>query len=380
MKYVKHNNSWSLTPDARMDVRDELPPGNYTVCRNPVTGEYYLEESEPFTLPSKCYGKTAQWSNRILDAFRKEEHQTGVLLAGTKGSGKTLLSKHISVMSGLPVLIVNTPFSDERFMRTIQGISQQAVILFDEFEKLYDKEAQERVLTLFDGVYSARNKIMILTCNDRNSVRDFFHNRPGRLRYSIEFKGLGAEFIKEYCADTLVNHEHLDDIIKTAVGCAEFNFDMLQALVRELNQYGGTVEDTLEILNVKPYIINSEKWLMKITAPTQPNLKLSTRQTFSHPLNYFIRSGEGGVYELIMSVEGTFQDGTTPSDGKHYNQISLNDLKTVDPHTGTYLFEVEAEVEDTDGNAIKTPIRIFVSEQKSPSIYSGAWNVGGFDI
>ena len=58
MKFLKHGNAWSLTPNARMDVRDQLPAGCYTVCKNPLSGEYFLEEGEQFILPKKLYGKT----------------------------------------------------------------------------------------------------------------------------------------------------------------------------------------------------------------------------------------------------------------------------------------------------------------------------------
>ena len=270
MKFLKSGDTWSLTPDGRMDVRDRLPSGNYTVCKHPLTGEYFLEETAAFTLPPKLYGKTERYAERILSTFNRRAPgaQIGVCLSGTKGSGKTLLAKHIAKTSGLPTIIVNTPFSDERFMRTMQGIEQEAVIIFDEFEKLYDSDAQESILTLFDGVFTARNKVMVITCNNKYAVQSFFHNRPSRLRYSIAFEGLGAEFIREYCEDVLKDcHSYLDKIINLAVLCDEFNFDMLQTLVDELNRYGGEFEDAVEILNVKPLGNSKSSWTLAVTTP-----------------------------------------------------------------------------------------------------------------
>ena len=112
MKYLKSENRWSLTPDAQLDVRDALPNGNYTVCQNPLTKEYFLEESEPFTLPHKLYVKIRRHGDRILETFRNRsrDEQVGVFLSGTKGSGKTLLAKYVAKASGMPTIIVNTPF------------------------------------------------------------------------------------------------------------------------------------------------------------------------------------------------------------------------------------------------------------------------------
>lgn len=373
MKYLKRDNTWSLTPDVRMDVRDELPPGNYTLCKNPLTGEYYLEESEPFVLPPKLYGKTVQWTDRILDAFNREENQTGVLLAGTKGSGKTLLSKNLAVASGLPVLLVNSPFSDDRFMRVIQGIPQRAVVIFDEFEKLYDKEAQERVLTLFDGVYTASKKLMVLTCNNRYSVQDFFHNRPGRIRYSIVFEGLDAAFIQEYCHDKLSDPAYVEDILKTAVGCGEFNFDMLQALVRELNMYGGTVEETVEILNVKPLSTRDREWVVTLVAPEHPKLKLSTKAVFStNPVTYLSR-GNGYTFDMNVGIEGEFNNGEKFSDHA-YAEVRLSDIKNVDPYKGIYDFEFELEIAPEGVRGTGITVRMTAAEQSPESMYGNGWN------
>lgn len=368
-----------MAADVSLDVRDEIPPGVYTVCNNPLTGEYYLEDSEPFVLPSKLYGKTEQHTERILSAFNavSDGHQLGVLLAGEKGSGKTMLSKNIASKSGLPVILVNTPFSDDRFMRTIQGISQRAVVIFDEFEKLYDKEDQARVLTLFDGVYTARNKLMILTVNDRYSVREFFHNRPGRLRYFIEFKGLDATFIKEYCADNLKDPSCLEDILKTAVGCMSFNFDMLQALVKELNDFGGTVEETVEILNVKPLRGTSEKWVFEVVSS-------DSRFTFTasqgdDPLRHFQQGNKN--YGLGIDYVGKISDDVEVEDDL-YVYMTLEDLRRTDPFKGSHTFEkvleFGTEVDDKE-EKFKIPVTIVASRVDPTSFYQNPWEFGGMD-
>lgn len=359
MKFLKNDNAWSLTPDARLDVRDRLPAGNYTVCKHPLTGEYFLEESESFVLPKKLYGKTNRHADRILQTFenRQPGTQVGVFLSGVKGSGKTLLAKQVAVNSGLPVIIVNTPFSDERFMRTIQGIEQPAVVIFDEFEKLYDRDAQESILTLFDGVYTARNKIMVITCNDKYSVQGFFHNRPSRLRYAISFSGLEAEFIKEYCEDTLRDSSYTDSVIALSATCDDFNFDMLQVLVDELNRYGGKFEEAVEILNVKPLGFGGKtKWKVTVSTPGEKDRKwevlrpteinvsplhMVSSDSYDHSISVAIKE----TIEKLKKKKGKSRDEIEDEDyddgDEMYLEIRTDNLTRIDPFSGTYIFDIE---------------------------------------
>jgi len=359
MKFLKHGNAWSLTPNARMDVRDRLPAGCYTVCKNPLSGEYFLEEGEQFILPKKLYGKTERHSARVLKTFenRQPGTQVGVFLSGTKGSGKTLLAKHIAQKSGLPVIVVNAAYTDDRFMRTMQGIEQEAVILFDEFEKVYNEEDQEAILTLFDGVYTVRDKLMIITCNDKYKVKGFFHNRPSRLRYAIGFESLEKEFVEEYCADQLRDKSYADKITMLCTVCDEFNFDMLQTLVDELNRYGGDFEDTLDILNVKPATGARMKWVVKVETPDERgatwNLKYGGTLTRSPLISL-----QGGYHN-----NGALEVGVSRSVGKKSRRVNNYDeaagipgeeneddtieiivknehLYKVDPQTGTMIFKV----------------------------------------
>ena len=392
MKYLKTENRWSLTPDAMLDVRDALPAGNYTVCQHPMTKEYYLEESEMFSLPSKLYGKVVRHGNRILETFqnRQPDTQVGVFLSGTKGSGKTLLAKYIANVSDLPVIIVNTPFSDERFMRTIQGIRQPAVVIFDEFEKLYDKDAQESILTLFDGVYTARNKIMVITCNDKYSVRDFFHNRPSRLRYAIAFSGLDSEFIQEYCNDRLEDSpKYLEGILGLAAACEEFNFDMLQTLVDELNRYGGELSESVEILNVKPVGGNNKgTWKIKVkdlTDPTNSWIFESNDKLTTSPMVMISSERFGSEIDVHISLEESKKPRTKKGESArarlaseedeirhHYLSLRSEHLFKVDPYSGTYLFKIEGE----GGREFMFQI----AEESPPRTMFGNYSIGSMDF
>jgi hypothetical protein len=182
------------------------------------------------------------------------------MLAGEKGSGKSLLAKNISIAAAkqhdMPTVVINSPFCGDTFNKFIQSISQPCVIMFDEFEKVYDHDQQENILTLLDGVFPSK-KLFVFTCNDKFRVDSNMRNRPGRIFYFIEFSGLDEDFIREYCADCLQDESKTDAICKVASLFSQFNFDMLVSIVEEINRYGETPQEVMKLLNAKPENDNS---------------------------------------------------------------------------------------------------------------------------
>ena len=107
------------------------------------------------------------------------------------------------------------------------------------------------MLTLLDGVYPTK-KLFVLTCNDKWRVNQHMRNRPGRIFYMLEFHGLDEEFVIEYCHDNLDNIAHIDGVLTVSGLFHEFNFDMLKALVEEMNRYKETAQEAMKMLNTKP--------------------------------------------------------------------------------------------------------------------------------
>jgi hypothetical protein len=249
---TRSGNAYRIHAQDAMDISKILPAEIYAVNQD-IHG-LFLEKISPFELPPRIYGKTVSQAKRILNTYQQRTVNTGVLLAGEKGSGKTLLAKYTALEAlklNLPVIVINKPYTGDNFNQLIQSIDQPAVLLFDEFEKVYKEEDQQNILTLLDGVYQTR-KLIIFTCNNKWAVDGHMHNRPGRIYYLLEFKGLPVEFIQEYCQVELDNKEHIDSICKLSRLYSEFNFDMLKAIVEEMNRYKETPEQVLEVLNAKP--------------------------------------------------------------------------------------------------------------------------------
>ena len=233
---------------------DKIPAGTYTLEQNPQTGEFYLLKSPNFNRPAKVYGEIKSRTQKVLNTFHSRKGKnTGVLLSGTKGSGKTQLAKDVSLAlldEGIPTIIIQNCYTDGTFINFIKSIEDKALVLFDEFEKVYyEQEHQESILTLLDGTGSY-NKLYMLTSNNKD-VSEFLLNRPSRIFYHFEYKKLSKSVMLEFLEDTLNDKKHIPSFDKLYDVTNVISFDMIQCLVEELNRYPEQrFVDTFRELNV----------------------------------------------------------------------------------------------------------------------------------
>ena len=258
--FLKSGNTFRVSTKEAMDLHEKLPAGNYVVKEMPMDGPLYLEHIESFEIKGKRYGDLDRNCDRIISTFLDRPASTGVMLTGEKGSGKTLLAKMLSIKGydkGYPTIVINQPWCGDEFNAFIQSIEQPVIVVFDEFEKVYGEDEQEQILTLLDGVFPTK-KLFVLTSNDKWRINQHMRNRPGRIFYLIDFKGVDGNFIREYCNDNLNAKEHIERIVNVSTMFKEFNFDMLKALVEEMkrmraNLSGSTLEAYRSCDRLCPY-------------------------------------------------------------------------------------------------------------------------------
>lgn len=232
---------------------ETLPAGNYVIKFNPMAG-YYLEMISDFPPIRRVYGDANANADRILRTYQVKNGNLGVLLDGIKGSGKTLTARLISMKAatkGIPTLVINSPYGGEDFFQFLYSIQQECVVLFDEFEKVYTDKEQEALLTVLDGTFPSK-KLFLLTSNDKSKINQHLKNRPGRIHYYLNFKGLSGEFIREYVDDVLENKDHAPELLAICGMFAALNFDSLHSLVWEMNLYNEPAGKAIAMLNTRP--------------------------------------------------------------------------------------------------------------------------------
>lgn len=231
-----------------------IPTGNWLVCFNSQTNEYYLKEKPSFELPNKLYGDCEELSNKILNTWNHRNKNMGVLLAGMKGTGKSLLARVLCINSKLPILIITDSFGGTGFIDFLSKINQEMIIFIDEFEKIYDegRKSQESLLSVLDGGFPSKF-LFLLTINEIDRVNEYLMNRPSRIHYLKTYAGLSEEIIIDIINDKLNNKEQSDNILEITRYLGEISMDIIISIIEECNIYPNeTPKDLLKLMNLRP--------------------------------------------------------------------------------------------------------------------------------
>lgn len=151
-------------------------------------------------------------------------------------------------------------------------------------------------------------------------------NRPGRLYYVLEFKGLDQQFVKEYCDDNLLRKDYCQAVCATAALFQSFNFDMLKALVEDMNRYDESPTEVLKYLNVRPDSNGDEKFGVRLIVGGKER-KRAQKTWIGNPMSEVIRVS-------VYDPRGEEEDD---DDGEHF--FSIKNLTELDPKSRVFKFK-----------------------------------------
>lgn len=162
---------------------DLIPGKVYELSWNRWEDSPIFKENGELNLPKKVYSTKTDdiFKKRIITYFNKANaNTTGVMLAGTKGTGKTVMAKILAKESGLPIIVVNPDYPEGKLIKFFKSFTTPVCVLFDEVEKNFKTEY---MLDFLDGVEKTVQKLVIMTCNDLSQVSQYMQDRCSRIRY-----------------------------------------------------------------------------------------------------------------------------------------------------------------------------------------------------
>ena len=257
-KLVENGNVLRLTNIT--GTYEKLPIGVYNLEHDEAG--FFLNRVNDLTLPKKIYGDMTI-VDRWLNTYRQRERNLGVLLSGLKGSGKTIMAKLLAIKSGLPIINIQASYGGANFISFItNSCLGDCVFFLDEYEKVYcngkkdDEDAS--LLSVLDGPYSSHH-LFIFTVNE-TKINSNLMNRPSRIFYHKNFKGLPKEQIQEVAEDLLINKDMVENLVTTSDMISDMSFDTLISIIGEMNRYGETAMECISNMNLSPGNILFDAW------------------------------------------------------------------------------------------------------------------------
>lgn len=218
---------------------NEIPVGVYKISMS--NQGFYLEYvMSEFVFDYKIYGLQEDFINHVIKTYNEAQTgNLGILLNGTKGTGKTVAAKMIANRLHLPVIIVQN-MGQEMNLQMMNYLSTEinfdCVFFFDEYEKTFDKDTT--ILSFMDGVYNSESrKVFLLTTNTLSIDRNLI-GRPSRILYLKKFGNLEIEAASEFLDDTLNNKEYKQEVLEFINLLSISTIDILKSVVKEINIHG----------------------------------------------------------------------------------------------------------------------------------------------
>ena len=232
---------------------DLIPGKVYDLSYDRYSGDDIFKENGELSLPTKVYTseKDEFFKKRVLTYFNNAfTDTTGVMLAGTKGTGKTIMAKVLAKESNLPIIIVDPQYPEHRLIKYFKQINTPVCILFDEVDKSFDTE---KMLDFLDGLQKTSKKLVIMTCNNLHKVSEYLQDRCSRIRYLRKYTtDDNLEFL-----DILIKDMGIKNVEEVSKFCREniklLSMDNIVAFLNEVKMLEDediTLEEIISVMNI----------------------------------------------------------------------------------------------------------------------------------
>ena len=363
-----------------------LPADTYTVCFSQQKG-FFLRIHNDLTVCEKIYGPYVKKVEKVMKTFESFDRNMGIILSGPKGVGKSVFGRLLAEEGkkrNLPLVIVDHAFPGVASF--ISSIRQECIVLFDEFEKVFDDREgqQDQLLSFFDGIDDGR-KLFVVTCNSTRRLNEYLLNRPGRFHYHFTLGTPSYEDVKTYLNDNLNDKGkiYLNDVLRYH-SYNGFTYDVLRAIVTELNN-GYDLNETLQDLNVDkkerlaihPKIMFNNGIVAELKDPPVYNIDVTRGEAWNIWLCIHRSSLPDWISDAVANeirdVEITFQSEGLSCDRDGYN-VDINYLSATIHADWDDLADINLTEEE------RRMIRELTEEATIKSFDLGALKPGGLDL
>lgn len=245
--FEKHNGVYIPTEH---EVVKTLPIGLYNLQYN--SRKYCAEVkyiTDQFNIPKRLYCLDRPFVERVKKTFQRQDRHLGVLLNGYKGSGKSMLAKVLCNELNLPIFVLNEVLDGDEIQVFCAALNQDCVIFLDEYEKVFGRDG--KLLSLMDGSLNLNCKILFLLTSNEMEINDNLLNRPSRIFFVKQFKGLEPSECEEIVSDFIEDKEMRERVLNIVSNFEEVTIDNIMTFLQEVLDTTDPVEKVIEHMNIK---------------------------------------------------------------------------------------------------------------------------------
>lgn len=371
----KSGNEYVQT-SAALELVDRPAPGVYTLDVEENSIKLVRNTEYHYTPPDTLYGDVREKSDMVINRWVHNKKNTGVILSGDQGTGKTLTSRLIIKdaveVHGAVVIEMIQPLIKKEVFEFINKLSCPLVIFVDEFEKKYKWNLQEQLLGYMDGG-SLEGVLWLLTVNNMREVQSHMLHRPSRVYYHYQFQDVSMDAVKCMIDDLFdvvayKKHNNLKtsaaaikkEVAQTISTFSIRTYDTILAFINDINRTMNTPEKVLTYLNV---VLHERS---KSIPPIYYRLYIENADKTKEDVT---KSYDTDEIDSFVGVWDIFGDGS--SGGRRpmneYTKISLCPFNSALPAERGFAFSKKTWIpDDTNFDILK--YKIGETPAKSPVI------------